>query len=410
LEYLDRAINGHAGNTGYKLEYRFHYLLGTIRLGKFSNPCPDVMNLPEAERAFLAAAKYAIRDHPREAACAYLGAGWTAYCQGDMESARQFTQQAIMLDSRLAEAHFQVAKILMHVDDPAGSLPALRRAIELDRNYSIKAAADDDFKRHEGEVAILVNTLRQEAREKTQEALAATQLLAIETEGRQVQGLLLTRFVEVTPAKCTLDEALRAARRDTYYGHLDALSLCEQARLAFNKAVEDYGKALAIHLASERAKLQQEIYQVDSRISKIRQQPWHGGWIGLACFGSIIFFILGWTHCSSVHEANNRQEELRRDAINRAFAELRRKGYDPNTTTVEKARELGFKTEDLPPADTGDNAFFTWLLWFFGGSALTIAISVIGADQTKKTMIAPLEKEKSRLQQKDLEIQQIRAP
>ena len=37
LEYLNRSIEGYVGNTGYKLEYRFHFLLGTIRMGSFQN-------------------------------------------------------------------------------------------------------------------------------------------------------------------------------------------------------------------------------------------------------------------------------------------------------------------------------------------------------------------------------------
>lgn len=169
-------------------------------MGKFQNPCPEVVNLPEAERAFLVAARYGLRDHPREAARAYLAAGWTAYCQGNMQNAKQSTEQAIELDRELAEAHFQLAKIQTHVDDPDRSLLALRRAIELDRGYSIKAAADDDFKRYEARVYLLVDTLRSEAREKARAALAAAQQLAIETERQEVPGFPLTKYVEVAPA------------------------------------------------------------------------------------------------------------------------------------------------------------------------------------------------------------------
>ena len=111
LEYLDRAINGYSGNTGHKLEYRFHYLLGTIRLGSFQNTSKDIVSLTEAENAFLSAARYARHDHPKEAGRALLAAGWAAYCQGKMPEATQHSEQAVLLIPDLAEGHFQLAKI-----------------------------------------------------------------------------------------------------------------------------------------------------------------------------------------------------------------------------------------------------------------------------------------------------------
>jgi tetratricopeptide (TPR) repeat protein len=122
LEYLERAINGYAGNTGHKLEYRFHYLLGTIRLGSFRNTSKDIVSLAEAENAFLRAARYAQHDHPKEAGRALLAAGWAAYCQGKMPEATQYSEQAISLVHDLAEGYFQVAKIKMHVGDPDSAL------------------------------------------------------------------------------------------------------------------------------------------------------------------------------------------------------------------------------------------------------------------------------------------------
>ena len=78
IEQLDRAIGGHGSNAGYKLEYRFHYLLGTIQLGSFRNNSPEIVNLAQAESAFLNAARYARMDEPMEAGRAFLAAGWSA--------------------------------------------------------------------------------------------------------------------------------------------------------------------------------------------------------------------------------------------------------------------------------------------------------------------------------------------
>jgi len=37
LESVDKAINGYGSNPGYKTEFRFHFLKGSIRLGSFKN-------------------------------------------------------------------------------------------------------------------------------------------------------------------------------------------------------------------------------------------------------------------------------------------------------------------------------------------------------------------------------------
>lgn len=149
LEYLNRAINGFAGNTGYNLEYRFHYLLGTIRLGSFKNSSKDVVDLPAAENAFVATARYSREDQPMEAGRAMLAAGWAAYCQGKIEAAKEYTNQALSLSPSLGEAYFQLAKIQMHMGEVATALTPLQKAIEMDRLYSVKAASDGDFLPHQ---------------------------------------------------------------------------------------------------------------------------------------------------------------------------------------------------------------------------------------------------------------------
>ena len=78
IEQLDRASGCHGSNAGYKLEYRSHYLLGTIQLASFRNNSPEIVNLAQAESAFLNAARYARMDEPMEAGRAFLAAGWAA--------------------------------------------------------------------------------------------------------------------------------------------------------------------------------------------------------------------------------------------------------------------------------------------------------------------------------------------
>lgn len=290
LEYINRAINGYVGNTGYKLEYRFHYLWGTILLGSSRNTSKDILNLSHAENAFLNAARYARQDQPKEAGRALLAAGWAAYCQGKMAVAKQYTEQALALSPTLAEAHFQLAKIQMHIGEAEQGLVPLRRAVELERAYSIKAAADDDFKRHEAKVQALLNTLRHEAREKAKTELLTIQQQAGETEKQRVQEFSLTKYAELTAVKRALEDAVSAVRVDTYFGYLDAFSFCGRAKQSLQQARAQF-------VSRGRAAIQQKIAGIDGRIAEINNGKMANKWIGLFYLGLVISVIVGFVQC-----------------------------------------------------------------------------------------------------------------
>ena len=59
LQSVTRAIEGLGSNPGIKTEFRFHFLVGTIKLGSYKNSSAEVIDLRAAEQAFLAAARYA---------------------------------------------------------------------------------------------------------------------------------------------------------------------------------------------------------------------------------------------------------------------------------------------------------------------------------------------------------------
>lgn len=150
LEAINRAIDGHGDNTGYKLEFRFHYAKGTIHLGGVDNTDPAVFDLKKAEDAFRNASRYAKDDFPTEAARAFLSAGWCAYCQGKIKEARELTEAAKSLSTDLiGETSYQAAKFAMHANDVESGLANLRKAMEADPQYGIRASGDGDFQRHE---------------------------------------------------------------------------------------------------------------------------------------------------------------------------------------------------------------------------------------------------------------------
>ncbi|HOD55268.1 MAG TPA: SUMF1/EgtB/PvdO family nonheme iron enzyme, partial [Candidatus Cloacimonadota bacterium] len=149
LEELNKVINGVPGvSSDYKYEWRVHQLIGVIRLG-FADCDLNLVNLEEAENAFINAGKYAKADYPQNAAIAYLSAGWAAYCQGKFSEALTYTESAMKLKPDFGEAIFQSAKILAAQNNIEHAFPMLRKAIDLDLFYSIKALGDGDFKKHE---------------------------------------------------------------------------------------------------------------------------------------------------------------------------------------------------------------------------------------------------------------------
>lgn len=148
LEELNYAINGVPGvSAGYKLEWRFYQMTGVIKLG-FIDCDITLVNLAEAEQAFLSAAKYAGCDYPVDAANAYLSAGWAAYCQGKLPTAASYTEAALENNPALAEAWYQLAKVNMALDNLDG-IKYLKEALKLDVEYALKAASDGDFQKHE---------------------------------------------------------------------------------------------------------------------------------------------------------------------------------------------------------------------------------------------------------------------
>lgn len=161
LESIDKAIKGDHASTGYKLEWRFHQMKGTVFLG-FAGGAFDLQDLPRAEESFLLSARYAKTDYPEHAAQAFLSAGWAAYCQGKLPEALGHTEQALTICPALGEALFQAAKVRVAQGEVDKALDSLAKAIDVDPFYALKAAGDGDFLPHDRELRRFLDTLRGE--------------------------------------------------------------------------------------------------------------------------------------------------------------------------------------------------------------------------------------------------------
>lgn len=159
LEELEKAISGDHTSAGYKLEWRFHQMKGTLHLG-FADGDMSLLDLAKAEETFLMAARYGKADYPKDAGRAFLSAGWAAYCQGKMKEALAHTEQAMALHPKMGEAFFQAAKIHMSLGQVDTALPVLSKAIDLDQFYALKAASDGDFQPYDEKLRSFLEALR----------------------------------------------------------------------------------------------------------------------------------------------------------------------------------------------------------------------------------------------------------
>jgi tetratricopeptide (TPR) repeat protein len=286
IQYLNRAISGHGDNTGYNLEYRFHYLLGTIRIGSFKNHSQEIVDPLRAEQAFLNAGKYARRDHPKEAARSYLGAGWAAYCQGNMQAAEGHTRDAMALDPSLAEAHFQFAKVQMHTGNPTAALGPLRSAIRLDRGYTVKACTDGDFGLYQEQVDSLLEDLRREVMEIAKSTLNRIESGIDHLEKRRSEEFTFADDAPIVAVRRIADAARSAANTGTYYGYLEALRVCDSASSAITsalKTLQQKHKQQVDQLEAERHRQEQaDLAARIARSTKARSRANTAMWLSIA--------------------------------------------------------------------------------------------------------------------------------
>ncbi|MCX6956913.1 MAG: tetratricopeptide repeat protein [Verrucomicrobia bacterium] len=239
LDYLRRAMEGHEGHDGYALEYRAHFLRGLILLGGFQHHDSSVLDLTGAEHAFATAGRYAVCDQRTDAAWAMLAAGWAAYCQGQMGRALTHTQQALVLQPNLGEAHFQVAKIFLHNRQPDLAMPYLANAVELDPAFARQAALDGDFVPFAQETFAVVEARRHQVGQRASRALQdviqrAKECGILGADGEAVAG---SSVEELGAVSTLIAVATVAMRTNSLYGYLSAEAHATEAATALKTAV-----------------------------------------------------------------------------------------------------------------------------------------------------------------------------
>jgi tetratricopeptide (TPR) repeat protein len=156
LESVARAISGHSSHPGYKIEHRFHQLVGLIHA---SAPDPGIRDLNTAEAAYLTAFRYSkAADDKRAAAYCLLRAAQLAYDRGDAAEAENRSREALALHSN-AETRFLLGKhILANGGAADEALNLLEAAMREATYYFLLAVARfrdgsvNEFLQHEEDV------------------------------------------------------------------------------------------------------------------------------------------------------------------------------------------------------------------------------------------------------------------
>jgi len=255
LESLNRAINGYAGNTGYRLDHRFHFLLGTIRMGSYTNWSPEILDLAEAENAFLLAAKYAGGAEPRESGHAFLAAGWAAYCQGNIEAAILHTKQAIGMVPLCGEAFYQLAKIFAHVRKCDECLAQLCEAVALDRNYILRAGSDGDFKRIDADLNQFLSKLCDGARARADELILKTRRRLAGASREKIEEYPLVTLCSLDGVERELSKAEASIQTGTYFSLLDASAACQKADRLIDEALTRFPHEVKDRVNNQRGRV-----------------------------------------------------------------------------------------------------------------------------------------------------------
>lgn len=145
FQSVSRAIDGAGSNKGNKTEFRFHFLMGLIRLGSYRCAAPELVNPPLSQLGFQAAARHAAATHRVEAGHAMICAGRAALIAGDLEDAIAHTRKGLSTLPVHAAGMYQLGRALFLKGMLREAAERLVDAILLDVERALHAIGDLDF-------------------------------------------------------------------------------------------------------------------------------------------------------------------------------------------------------------------------------------------------------------------------
>lgn len=222
-------------------------MIGKLYLYGATEDC-NIIDLQQAEKFLLAAARYAKAEAPQLPAAsqvageALLHAAIACYAQandhslnGNKEEAKRMLQASLELSQQardtspqLSESHYHHAKFAALLGDGSTAATSLEKAISLDENYCIKVDTDRDFRLVRREINDLFMRLREESANHVQEKMRKAQRLlndwvytTDEAEGAAAQIKQLLALAQACVA------------RSTYFDNREAIELIQQSNEIF---------------------------------------------------------------------------------------------------------------------------------------------------------------------------------
>jgi WD40 repeat protein len=228
-------------------------LMGKLYLYGVNDEC-NVVDLQKAEEHLRAAARFAkaeaklLPEATRYAGEAFLHASIASYAQANdkvvqgntaeaqalLQNSFDLAKQATQTYPQLSESFYHQAKFAALLGDGKTAAESLRRAIELDEAYCLKADSDIDFRFVLSDVNQLFHGLRNKSADEVGQKLEQCEVLLTEwvyqsLEAQNAEGEI----------RRLLDEARRCLQRNTYFDNRDALAYMQKAEQMF--------KSLLIH-------------------------------------------------------------------------------------------------------------------------------------------------------------------
>lgn len=273
LDSVFRAINGYGSNPGYKTEFRFHFLQGTIRLGSFKNSDSQIIDPADAEMSFLKAAKYSRNDFPHEAAQSLLCATRAAYVQKKLEDSLRHSLNAISLNQELVEAYFQSAKTYCALGRPQEATDYIVNAIIYEHKYAVKVASDADICKYPKMLEKALVAARDKLKivyeqERNTFNTSLNRIKDTTLYGYDVNSLCSEQLkVAYNYAKKFDDEAIK----NNIWGYEHAAKLAQGGNPVIKSVVDSFKKEVSWLIDEDQQKINADINNVDLEIIDIKK-------------------------------------------------------------------------------------------------------------------------------------------
>ena len=174
LNYVSNAIDGYQNNTGYTLDYRFHFLRGLIFFGDMRAKTGDLYDYKKAHSAFISAANYAVKN--RDKSESFSRAGLCACAMGNHDLGFQDFKSAHQSDPSDPLSSYLLAAMYFRRGESNLGCDQLKRTFELDIHMVSYSVADPSARNFEEERNQVIKALHQSYLEDLREPLLAEEI------------------------------------------------------------------------------------------------------------------------------------------------------------------------------------------------------------------------------------------